>query len=295
MRKYAFFLGCTIPVRSISYEISARKVLEALGIELVTLKEFSCCGPAPLYSLDFYGALAISARNLSVAAEKGLDILTLCSGCFETLLRAKIELEQNVNTRKKVEDILNSAGRKLSTNVNVKHIAILLAKDIGVGELKKKVSADLKDISVATFPGCHLFRPGRALRTSDNPQKPKLLDKIVEALGAKPIEYTGKYECCGGTLSGIDQELSMKMMVEKLRSIAEEGADCIVTACPFCFIQFDMGQQAAKRDLKENISIPVLYLTELIGLAFGIPPEELGLNTHASDVSPLLSKISRDG
>jgi len=291
MTSYALFLGCTIPARQPQYEASARKALTRLGIGLVDLDNMTCCAPPPLQSIDMETSLAIAAHNICLAEEADLDIVTLCTGCFESLAIANNLLKENPKLKARVNKILSNAGKEFKGNKEVKHYLKVLVEDVGLDRLKKSVVKDLSSLKVASFSGCHLLRPSTLLKF-DDPERPQIFDDLIEALGAKSIWYRNKLKCCGGLLRGYADDVALAIARDKIMNTTKAGADCIVTLCPFCFLTLDLGQMLIKSTYKEEYNIPVIHYAELLSLALGIDPKELALDFHKIRLDKVLSKIT---
>ncbi|MBX5329035.1 MAG: CoB--CoM heterodisulfide reductase iron-sulfur subunit B family protein [Candidatus Bathyarchaeota archaeon] len=291
MTSYALFLGCTIPARQPHYEASARKALTRLGIGLVDLDNMTCCAPPPLQSIDMETSLAIAAHNICLAEEADLDIVTLCTGCFESLAMANNLLKENSKLKARVNKILSNAGEEFKGTKEVKHYLKVLMDDVGLERLKKSVVKDLSSLKVASFSGCHLLRPS-ALLKFDDPERPHIFDDLIEALGAKSIWYRNKLKCCGGLLRGYADDVALAIARDKIVNTTKAGADCIVTLCPFCFLTLDLGQMLIKSAYKEEYNIPVIHYAELLSLALGIDPKELALDFHKIRLDKVLSKIT---
>jgi heterodisulfide reductase subunit B len=289
-KSYGLFLGCTIPARQPSYELSSRKAFAKLGIELIDLDKTTCCAPPPIESVDAKTSLAIAAYNISLAEEKDLDVVTLCSGCFQSLAKANAILRKDEHLRREINDILSSTGREYRGNREVKHCLQVFAQDIGELEIKASIVRSLKNVSVAPFYGCHALRPS-ALLMFDDAERPKKLDCLIEATGARIVNYRNKLKCCGGLLRGYEDDLALDIAREKIMNISKAKADCVVTVCPFCFVALDMGQLQMKSKFGEAYEVPVLHYPELLCLSMGIDPKELALNTHRTRVDSLLQKI----
>jgi heterodisulfide reductase subunit B len=291
MKSYALFLGCTIPARQPNYELSARKALDKLGIKLVDLDNMTCCCPPPIQSIDLETSLAVAAYNICLAEEADLDLVALCSGCFESLAMANTMLKEDQNLKAKINRILSEAGKEFTGGKEVKHFLQVLMEDVGLERLKQCISRPLSNLKVAPFYGCHALRPSELLKL-DDPERPSLLENLVEALGAEIVEYRNKLKCCGGLLRGISDDLALDLAREKLVNTSKAGADCIVTLCPFCFVALDIGQMQIKAKFQETYDIPVLHYSELLALALGIAPTELALQTHKIKTDEILNKIS---
>jgi len=290
MKKYALFLGCTIPARQPNYELSARKALTKLGIELIDLADMTCCAPPPVQSIDLETSLAVAAYNISLAEEAGLDLITLCSGCFESLSIANMMLKDDERLRTRINSALSEAGKEFLGSREVKHYLQVLVEDVGIERIKREVSRPLNDLKVAAFYGCHALRPSGLLRF-DDPERPRILENLIEALGAESIEYRNKLKCCGGLLRGYSDDLALDLAREKIMNASRAGADCIVTLCPFCFVALDMGQLQIRSKYKETYEMPIIHYSELLSLALGVNPKELAVQTHKVKIDKLLSKI----
>jgi heterodisulfide reductase subunit B len=294
MAGYGLFLGCTIPNSLPHLELAARKALAGLGVATVDLKEATCCpDPVGIPGLDHAGWLAIAARNLCLAEEQGVDILTLCNGCYETLKEAHHDLE-NAQTRARTNEVLATVGRRYEGKVKVVHFVELLHKELGPGAVAAKVRNPLKGLRVAVHYGCHLTRPS-AVMGFDHPQAPVSLDELVGALGAVSVNYPRKMLCCGAGVKGFDKEaattIGRKIAREKFLNVRAAEADCMVVPCPTCMAQYDVNQGLIERALGEKYEVPVFYYAELLCLALGVPPAELGFQFHRAKVDRALAKL----
>lgn len=283
---YAFFLGCTVPTRNFGYELSTRKVCEVLGIELVDLPRFICCG-TPLENISKKASICMAAYNLALAEEKDLDILAICNGCINSLKKANFLLKKDEDLRAEVNKVLSKIGKEYKGKIEVKHLIQVLYEDIGIEKIKSMIKKPLK-LKVASHTGCHLVKPSYAMKF-DDPEQPKVLDELIEITGAKSIDYMYKNMCCGQPIRGVNDEVSLKIAKEKLSHVKEANADCMVTICPACNMQYDLGQLEIKSKFKEEYNIPVLHYPELLGLALGIDEKELGiLTTHKVKADKIL-------
>jgi heterodisulfide reductase subunit B len=286
--RYQLFLGCTIPARQSNYEQSARRVAEELGIELVD-KDFGCCG-FPVEPLDQTKALAMAAVNLKKANAEGDDVVALCSACGEMLVKAE-KLLAEPETVKNVNKLLNKSLDLSyeSERPKIIHFARMLYQEYGIDELKKRVKKPLK-LTIATHPGCHYVRPKELFQEFDDPEYPHSLDELVEATGANPLDYVGKTDCCGGGILAVS-EASAKAMTQKKLNTLKGKADAMVLICPFCGIMFDKYQKLLEQEIEEKYDLPVLYYPQLLGLALGINPDELGFDVNSISVAGLLEKV----
>jgi len=287
---YALFLGCTIPARQPHYELSARKALNKLGVDLIDLENMTCCAPPPIQSIDMETSLSVAAYNICLAEEAGLDMITLCTGCFESLAMANATLKENEELRKKVNQILSGAGKEFRGSIKVNHYLQVLLNDIGLDKLKKSLSRNMNDLKVASFSGCHLLRPSELLKF-DDPERPHIFDDLIEALGPKSVWYRNKLKCCGGLLRGYADDVALSIARDKIINTTKAGADCVVTLCPFCFLTLDLGQILMKSTFREEYNMPILHYSELLSLALGIDVKELAPEFHKVKIDPILSKI----
>jgi len=291
MTSYGLFLGCTIPARQPSYEISSRKALEKLGIELVDLDKTTCCAPPPIESVDVKTNLATAAYNISLAEELDLDIITLCNGCFQSLAKANALLKEEEHLKREINEILGKVGREFRGNKEVRHYLQVLVKDVGLAKIKQNAAKTLNNLRIAPFYGCHVLRPSSRLRF-DDVERPRVLDNLIEATGAKSINYRNKLKCCGGLLRGYEDDLALEIAREKVMNISKAKADCVITVCPFCFVALDMGQFQMKSKFNEIYEIPVLHYPELLCLSLGVEANDLAFGTHRTKVDSLLGRIN---
>lgn len=290
---YSFFLGCVMPNRFPNLEASIRIVLPKLGINLEDIQGASCC-PAPgvIRSFDEPTWLALAARNLALAEMSGHDLITGCNGCYGTFKDALTEIREHPERLKEVKKVFKGMGLKFSGKVEAKHVIEVIA-DLGPDKIRGVVTRKLKGIKVGVHYGCHLLKPSKN-RPWKQTQKHTFLDELVEATGADSTKYKDKDLCCGagGGVRGSQAEVSVDIAREKLDNLIEAGVDCIVDVCSFCHLQYEVAQSQLNKELGEKkYNIPVVYYTQLLGLAMGLDPTELGLDRHVVDTKPLLDKI----
>jgi len=282
MSKYAFFLGCVMPMRYPGIESATREVLKQLGVELVDVDEFSCC-PAPGVTRSLHSDtwLSVAAHNLVAAQEAKLDILVVCNGCFGSLEEAAHILNHDDAKRAEVNKILKAAGSKeYKGKTKVHHFAMVLHDEVGVEAIAKKVKKKM-DHKIAIHYGCHFLKPS-SVKHLDNPEAPHILEDLVEATGASSVDYRHKQMCCGagGGVRANTPDVALKMTEEKLNYLDEVEADLILDVCPFCHLQYDRGQA----DLERKKKYPVLHLSQYYGLAFGMDKSKLGFGMHDTPV-----------
>ena len=264
-----------------------RKIANMLGIELVDIPEFSCCGAGSLEEKDKLLNLIVNARNFGYAKKQGLDIMTTCNTCLNTMLRAKYDLNDE-NDYKVVESSLKEQKIEFDRNIKITHLLWVLINKVGEEKIKRLVKYPLENLNVACFYGCHIIRPDY-LMDENNRIKTDYLERIARALGANPVEYKRKLKCCGFHTLMTSQKSSLSMNAENIKDALSSKANVIVTPCPLCHVSMDMYQEKSKKYIKFDNEIPILHLSQLLGLAFGFKPEELGLERHITGCKKILS------
>lgn len=283
--KYALYPGCVMPTEQYAYELSIREVLPKLGVELVDLKGFGCCGE-PLKSVNQMLTISLSARNIAIAEKENLDIFAPCPMCHLALSEAKRILDSDPNMKERVNNYLKDEGLTYTGTSDIVHTVDLLHDIVGIDKIKKLVKTPLKDIKIASHYGCHTIRPSEIGRPDDS-ENPKKMDRILEAIGAKSDYYPEKLDCCGGLLNANLPDSALTKTGQKLQRVQEQGFDLLVDVCPWCHRQFDARQTKAGETVATKLEVPVFYLTQLLGLSFGISKEKLGLNLNSSPVEKI--------
>ena len=282
--KYALFVGCTTLSRLPGYEKSARKVAEKLGVELVDMPGSGCCGTTYMETLDHKTFLTLAARNIAIAEEMGLDIVTVCNGCTEVLTKANRELKGNPELRKEVNEILADTGKQFKGTQNVKHYVRMLKEDVGVDRIKAASVKPFKGLKVGAHYGCHLLKPHEVM-DFDDPEAPRSLDELIDATGAVSVDYPNKLECCAGPVMGIREKVTWSVGLDKVETV-KKYADILVTNCPFCYLTYERCQFMTEKSPK----VPVVHIPQLLGLAMGIDPDDLGIGSNKVDASIMMKK-----
>lgn len=290
--KYALFLGCTAPTKARNYELSTRRVAEAIGIELIDLPEFECCG-FPVKSVHYESFILIAARNLIAAEDAGLNICVLCSACAGTLVEVSRYLASNDKARQKVLSKLGKEDGKygFAQNIKVKHLIRILHEDLGSEKISSKIKRKLSGITVAPHYGCHYLKPSDIYDNYDDSENPHSLDELIEITAAKSIDYLEKEHCCGAGVLAINEDIALSMAQKKLDSVKVSGADAIVLMCPFCGAMYDENQKRIGTKFQTSYNLPVLYYPQLLGLALGINRKLLGFNLNKVKADSLLERI----
>jgi len=287
--KHLIFLGCVIPYRVASYEISARKILQKLGVELVEMPEFNCCG-LPIDPVNHEMMMILAARNLALAEKQGLNILTLCSGCASTLKKVNKTLKEDKALREEINSRLEEAGLEFKGNIEVKHLVQALIEDVGLEKIKGTVVKPLVMLKVAEHNGCHVLRPRESMGF-DDPEDPKILKNLIEATGAECLDYLDETECCGAPSIGVNDKIPLQLARDKLSQIKMANAQALITVCPSCHTMYDTNQSRIEKLFNESYGIPVLHYPQLLGLAMGIPPRELAFDELRVDASRITKQV----
>lgn len=293
MKKYAYFLGCITPNRYPGIELATRRVLEEFGIEVLDMKGASCC-PAPgiFGSFDLWTWLVVAARNISIAEEMGIDITMTCNGCYATIQEANHLLKGNNELKRKVNNVLKTVGREYKGTIRVKHVIEILDEEIGYETIRKRIRRPLKGIKVAVHYGCHFLKPSD-IRKHGTAERPIVLDDLVRTLGAESVNYRDKMMCCGagGGVRAGNLDIALDYTREKIENMVDAGADCLITPCAFCHFQFDTGQVELTGRLGRKYELPVVFMTQLLGLALGMSPEGVGLHKNRTQIRSSTEKL----
>ena len=283
--KYAFFPGCVLESAAKEDYLATVAVAKKLGIELEELDGWTCCGASHVQDIAPEITLATNARNIALAEEKGLNLLTVCNTCTLMLREAKNELDNNEKEKNEVNKKLAQIGKQYRGTTDITHFLWVLIRDYGLDKLKAKVVKPLTGLRVAEYYGCHILRPQTELGFEDY-QMPTSLADLISAIGATPIDFSRKLDCCGFHAVYPAHDSVMQMTGSINKDAANEGADCVVTPCPLCQMQLDMFQKEAKEVVGGGKDMPILHMSQLIGLALGISPAEMGMpKRHLTDTA----------
>ncbi|MCL2863714.1 MAG: CoB--CoM heterodisulfide reductase subunit B [Methanimicrococcus sp.] len=289
----SLFLGCVAPNRYPGIEFASRKVMKDLGVDLHELKGASCC-PAPgvFKSFDKTAWLTMASRNIVLSEQMDMDLLTVCNGCYGSLGEANHMLLHDSDCKDKVNKNLSEVGLEYKGNAKVRHIIEFLEKDVGPKAIKEKVTVPLDGIKVAVHYGCHMIRPSKEKEGLGSAENPRFFDALVDATGAKSVDYEEKLMCCGagGGARSAFLGATLKLAEKKLDILKKGEFDCIVDACPFCHLQYDSGQVQLNKEGKDY-RIPVLHYSQLLGLALGYSSNELGIQMNMTTNPAFEEKI----
>ena len=274
MRYYTYFPGCSASHGGAkAYDWSAQAVAKALDVELIELDDWNCCGSTPYTSVDELASYCVSARNLALAEKRGLDLVTPCSACYVILNRTNSAFREYPALRAKVNEALAAGDLEYHGTVNVRHLLDVFANDIGCDEIASRVKGDLGGLKVAPYYGCQVVRPSPGF---DHPESPESLDRLIKSLGAEATPFPLKTRCCGGSLVISEENVALELAHKLLDSASSNGAECIATVCPLCQTNLDVYQSRINKKFKTSFNLPVLFFTQLMGIAFGIDRRSLG-------------------
>jgi heterodisulfide reductase subunit B len=289
LRYYTYFPGCSSSEGGAkAYNWSAQAVSKVLDIDLTELDDWNCCGSTPSGSVDELGALCMAARDLALAEKRGLDMVTPCSACYVVFNHANSYLKQYPQLKVRVDESLAAGGLEYHGTVKVRHMLDVLTNDIGYDAIESKVKNPLKGLKVAPYYGCQVVRPTPGF---DHPEYPQSLDRLIVSLGGESTTFPLKTRCCGGSLVISEEDLALDLIRKLLDSALSNGAECLVTVCPLCQTNLDAYQSRVNKKFKTSYKLPVLFFTQLIGLALGIESKTLGLNTNIVSPKGVLNHI----
>jgi heterodisulfide reductase subunit B len=285
--KYAYYPGCSAESTARDQYMSINEVSKTLGIELVQPNGWTCCGSTPAHHTDKVLSLALPAANLIKAQKMGLDMVVFCAACYNRMKVANHEIKNNPEIRKKVAE---SLGEDYDGTVNVLHFVEVLINDIGFKKLKKAFTHTLDGLKVASYYGCLLVRPQEATNF-DDPENPVSMDKLVNLMGGEALDWPHKVECCGGGFAISRTDIVLDLSNSVLGMAQSSGAQCMAVACPMCQINLDMRQADINKIKGKGYNLPVVYITQLLGLCMGISPKNLGMDKCVVSPKPIIELV----
>ena len=292
MSGYVYYPGCSLKGNAKHYEESILPLFKEIELPLDELEDWNCCGATAYFSVDDNMATAICGRNLSLAEKIQKDIIAPCAGCFLSLKKSNKFLAGGSEKAGKILGALDKAGCSYGGKVDIKHPLEVLVQDDILDRIKTRVTRPLSGLKVACYYGCQLVRP---FTEFDDPDYPMSLDKLMAAIGAEPVEYSAKTHCCGGSLTGTIEEVGLRLNYILLKEAKRREADVVVTICPLCQFNLEILQDKMVKKYKDDVTIPILYFSQLIGLALGISKDTLGFSRSIIDLKPMWGKIETGG
>jgi heterodisulfide reductase subunit B len=284
--KYAYYPGCAAHSTARDMHESCLAVSKALGIELNEIKGWTCCGASAAHQTDRRLAASLACANLLLVKQMGMDMVVNCAACYNRSKVANYEMIHSKEIRRSVAD---SLGEMYDGSVPVRHFVEVLINDVGLALLKNKVVNPLKGLNVAAYYGCYLVRPPE-VTGFDDPENPTILESLIDVMGATNVEWSGKVDCCGGMQNLTRTEITVRRSAAVIKMAQDAGAECIAVACPMCQISLDVRQADMEKLFGKKYDMPVIYITQLVGLALGLLPKELGFDKLMVSPAHILKK-----
>jgi heterodisulfide reductase subunit B len=286
MKSYSYFPGCSLEKMAASYHVSAVETARRLDVELSEIEDWNCCGATAYFHVDELLAYTLCARNLAIAERQGTDLVAPCSGCFKNMYFTNAHLKHDHDLAEHINEAMKEDGLEFHGTVQVRHLMDVFVKDVGLAEIKKRVTRPLGGLRVAPYYGCQIVRPQK---DGEDVEQPRFFEDLLSAIGAVPVEYPLKLRCCGGSLVVTNRKAALTMMQQLLQNAADCGADIIATTCPLCQINLECYQRHVNRMFGTAFALPTVYFTQLMGLALGASPSQLGLGTEVISPIPVLT------
>ncbi len=285
--KIAYYPGCSLDATAIEYGMSTHKMAKILGIDLWEIPDWNCCGASSAHQTNHLLSLALPARNLAVAEKEGLDVLAPCAACYNRFRATEHEVRTDLHAKAQVNEVI---GVPYEATFQTVSILEMLVERYGLEQLASKVVKPLKGMTPACYYGCLLVRPSRFTGYED-PEAPQSMDHIMTTIGASPITWDYKTECCGAGLGVTQPDVCLETVYRILKNAKENGADSFVTACPICMLNLDMRQKAVEKKYGVQFNLPVYYVTELVSIACGSDAPSVGTNRHFVEANSLFRKL----
>ncbi len=288
--KYAYFPGCSLHSTAKEYDLSTKEVAGALGIELLEIPDWTCCGATPAHITMHLLSLALPVKNLIQARKMGsYEVITCCAACFNRLKIANHFMQNDAEHREKVEKIV---GEPYRGEVKVRHFLDVLVNAFGLNNLTGRITKKLNSVKVACYYGCLLTRP-KDITALDDLEEPHLIDDLMRTIGIEPVEWPYKTECCGASFSLTKTDIVLKLSNDILQMASDAGAEAIVVACPLCQSNLDLRQAMINKKYKKDFNMPILYFTQLLGLALGVDEKKLGFDKHIVNPRKFLDSLTK--
>lgn len=276
-KEYIYYPGCSLEATAIEYNMSVRLVFKALGVKLIEPDDWSCCGSTPAHSVDHGFAGALAARNLAIVEKMGAStLITPCPACLSAFKKAHMRMAADESFKAEVNEFLDEP---YNCTVTAKSVLQVLYEDIGLDALAEKVTIDLPDLKAAPYYGCIIARPPEVMQF-DDPENPLAMDKILERLGVAVCDFAFKTECCGAAYGVVKRKMVNELSSKILNMALDSGANCMVVPCQLCQQNLDLRQDQINATMQSSFNIPILYFTQVMGLAYGYSLKELGIDKH---------------
>lgn len=286
--KYAYYPGCSLEKTQRAYDQSVREVFKTLGVELLEIEDWNCCGATIYMSIKETVSLSVSARNLALAERMGLDVIAPCSSCFTVLAKTNRILSEIPEMQKNVNEALSESGLNYTGKTRVRHPLDVLMNDVGIEIILRNSKKSINGLKIAPYYGCQIVRPEKGF---DDRENPILMDKMFNKCGAEIVYYPMKVRCCGGMLMTTFEEIALKLNKELLECAQKNQADVIVTTCPLCHMNLEGYQDKINERYNTNFHIPILYFTQLLGVVLGLPETSIGIDSGFVPIPQKLKSI----
>lgn len=287
MKQYAFFPGCSLEKLAQSYYVSSLESAKKLGVELKDLEDWNCCGATTYFHVDQLLAYTLAARNLAIAEKTGLNLVASCSACYKNSYFTNQHIQEDPDLTEHLNYALEADDLQVTGSGKVYHLMEVFANDVGMEEIKSKVACPLEGLKVAAYYGCQMVRPRK---DGENVENPQFFEELIAATGAEPVNFPDRLRCCGGSLIMTSRRAALDMVKKLLQNAVDNKAEVIATSCPMCQINLECYQAQVNEEFGTNYSMPVLYFTQLLGLALGVPSKKLGFGKEFVSVMPFLSR-----
>ena len=288
MKKYAYFPGCSLEKMASSYHKSALETTKSFDIELQELDDWNCCGATTYFHVDNILAYTLVARNLALAEKEGLDLVAPCSACYKNAYFTNATFKKDPDLAEHINFALEEDDLQFNAEIDVFHLIDIFANEVGPEKLKEKITNPLEGLKIAPYYGCQIVRPRKNGEEVENPQ---YFEEMISAMGADPVDFPERLRCCGGSLIMTSRVAALDMVRILLQSAERNGADVIATACPLCQVNLECYQNAVNEEFGTSFHLPVLYFTQLLGLALGIPAKKLGFGVELVSAKPIFKKL----
>lgn len=277
MSTFSYFPGCSLEKMSLSYHQSAIQSTKALGVDLQEIDDWNCCGATTYFHVDEILAYTLVARNLAIAEKTGHDLVAPCSACYKNTYFTNTYLKEDQDLADHINYALEQDNLHFSGEIDVKHLMEVFVDDVGFDQIQNKTTHPLEGLRVAPYYGCQLVRPRKDHEDVENP---RFFEDLIGAIGAEPVDYAYRLRCCGGSLIITCREAALSLVHDLLQSAVNSEADVIATSCPMCQTNLECYQMQVNQEFGTNYSIPIMFFTQLTGLALGVPKKKLGIGTE---------------
>ncbi len=284
--RYAYYPGCSLHHSAREYDMSIRLVFQHLGIGLLEIEDWVCCGSTPAHMTNELLSVALPIENMLWAEERGMDIAMPCAACFSAMKTASVRMKEP-EVKRRVEAILEA---RYDGRARVRHALQVVVNDYGLSRVEEKVRLRLKGLKATAYYGCLLTRPPK-VKEFDDPENPQIMDHLLEAIGAEPVKWTHKTVCCGASFAATEPRIVWKLSYDILTKARKAGAECIVVACPLCHPNLDLNQAEIEAQYEESFDMPVFYFSQIMGIALGLEPRALGLDKNVVEPWKVLSRF----